>query len=95
MTRFASPAFLVAFVWAAGGCCTEIDDTECVDWSQPTSCPTRADASAALGLDRNDVVRSDATFWPARTYLIDGKPIVEPAQCCYDVTITQCTTELH
>ncbi|MES2643455.1 MAG: hypothetical protein V4850_28485 [Myxococcota bacterium] len=77
---------------AMGGCCHEVVDTACIDWEEP-SCPA---PEVIEGEHFDDTsVNSPGTFWPAHEYLIDGVSHTEPAKCCYEVTRTICTEELH
>jgi hypothetical protein len=80
---------------ASSGCCSDVDETICFDWSKSTICPSREEAASGLHLTPEDEVTSDGVFWPSHEYSVDGKTIVAPAECCYDVTVTSCTTELH
>jgi hypothetical protein len=90
-------ARLVSLVAAAGslwGCCNDIDSTACFEWSESAICPP-PDEAAPMLVDGSATVNSQGTFWPAHDYLIDGALRTEPALCCYEVTTTVCTKELH
>lgn len=82
---------LVLAVGSMGGCCRDVVDTACIDWDEAT-CP----APDAVAEEFSDAtVNGPGTFWPAHEYLIDGVSHTEPAKCCYAVTRTVCTEELH
>jgi hypothetical protein len=78
---------------AMGGCCHEVADTACIDWEEAT-CPAPEIVEEEF-FDGASTVNGAGTFWPAHEYLIDGVRHTEPAKCCYDVTRTVCTEELH
>ena len=91
------PLRLVALIVAAcslGGCCRDVESTECFDWSESTVCPDRATAEGKLN-DDGLTVTSDGTFWPAHEYEINGMKNAEPAACCYEAVSEVCTEELH
>ena len=86
---------LLALVLASislGGCCNQSDRTACFDWDEPTMCPAPETVVTVLGAD---TVNSPGTLWPAHEYLIDGVRTTVPAACCYEITFTVCTKELH
>lgn len=93
MKRFHGIAFASGLL-ALGGCCTDRDWTMCFDWKESTTCPA-PDAVKPLPGANPLTFRSAGTFWPAHEYRIDGAPLIAPAQCCYEVTDTVCTKELH
>ena len=95
--KTALAACFVALVLAAvstAGCCNDVDDTACLSWDDPTTCPPPEVAAEAL-VDDSGTVNSAGTFWPAHEYLINGETKIEPAKCCYEITVTTCTKELH
>ncbi len=73
-----------------GACCTQVDHTSCFAWPTEEPCPTQAEAEANQLEDLVDEVTSDATYWPAHDYTIDGKVTSIAAECCYEVLVTQC-----
>jgi hypothetical protein len=77
-----------------GGCCNDVDQTACFNWEEPTTCPP-PDVAEEKIFDGSGTVNSAGTFWPAHEYLINGVSKTEPAKCCYEVTVTVCTKELH
>lgn len=86
---------LLALVLASiflGGCCNQVDGTRCFDWDESATCPAPETVVTALGAD---TVNSPGTLWPAHEYLIDGVRTTVPAACCYEITFTVCTKELH
>lgn len=84
----------IVAVCSLGGCCNDVESTQCFDWSEPTVCPDRATAKAKLD-DDGLTLTSDGTFWPAHEYEINGMKTTEPAACCYEAVSEVCTTELH
>ena len=86
---------LLALVLAStslGSCCNQVDGTECFDWDKSTTCPAPETVVKVLGAD---TVNSPGTLWPAHEYLINGVHTTVPAACCYEITSTVCTRELH
>src|ERR1700722_18136691 len=96
--RKAATAEILALAGAAsaalGGCCNDVTTTQCLDWSDSTTCPTPEVAASSFGVGVGQVPGA-GTFWPAHDYLIEGQPVHEPATCCYPVESQVCTTELH
>ncbi|MFO0619044.1 MAG: hypothetical protein U0414_41025 [Polyangiaceae bacterium] len=88
-TRFALiSSGLVALL--VGACCSETEETRCFPWPSEAECPTRAEAEADP-LKDVDEVTSDATYWPAHAYDVDGTRVTVAAECCYEVIVTRCT----
>ena len=88
-------ACLLALVLASSsldGCCTQADGTECFDWDKPMACPAPETVVRVLGAD---TVNSPGTLWPAHEYLINGVHTTVPAACCYEITFTVCSKDLH
>lgn len=75
-----------------GGCCNQTEGTRCFDWEEPTTCPAPETVVAALGAD---TVNSPGTLWPAHDYLINGVHTTVPPACCYEITFTICSRDLH
>lgn len=84
--------FVVALF--VGACFSRVETLRCFAWSESEVCPTREEALATQ-LDDVDEVTSDGTYWPAHAYTVDGAEIPIAAECCYEVEVTQHTTELH
>ena len=85
---------LLAASACLGGCCNEVTGTQCFAWDASATCPSAEEAAGKLDRDAGEV-KGPGKFWPEHEYLIEGKRVVEPASCCYTVTSTVCTRELH
>ena len=89
----ASPSLALVLASAAlGGCCNQADGTRCFDWDKSSTCPGPETVATTLGAD---TVNSPGTLWPAHEYVINGVRTTVPAACCYEITFTVCSKDLH
>lgn len=73
-----------------GACCMQVEHTSCFAWPTDDPCPTRDEAEANQLRDVVDEVTSDATYWPAHAYTIEGEVTSIAAECCYQALVTEC-----
>ena len=65
------------------GCCLEKEGTYCIEVDPDEACPSADEALRRLGAEH---VEEGSTYYPERTYVVDGEEVTEPAQWCYEAS---------